>query len=109
MAEILPFCGLRYNHKKIKDLSKTFAPPYDVISAKEQNALYKQHSCNVIRLILGKESKKDNNRDNRYTRAGRIFKDWIKTGVLIRDENPCIYIYTQDYSFEGKAKKNKYQ
>ncbi len=105
MAEIIPFCGLKYNKKKIKNISKVFAPPYDVISAKEQNELYKQHPYNVIRLILGKQSKNDDRRNNRYTRAANLFKKWIKTGILVKDTNPSIYIYTQDYTFEGITKK----
>ena len=105
MAEIIPFCGLRYNLKKVKNINKIFAPPYDVISVKEQGELYKQHEFNIIRLILGKQSKNDNIRNNRYTRAGKLFKEWIKTGVLVKDASPSIYIYTQDYTFEGISKK----
>jgi len=105
MAEIIPFCGLRYNRKKVKNINKVFAPPYDVISPKQQGELYRRHPLNIIRLILGKQSKNDDRRNNRYTRAGKLFKEWIKTGVLVKDADPSIYIYTQDYTFEGIAKK----
>ncbi len=105
MAEIIPFCGLRYNRKKVKNINKIFAPPYDIISAKQQGELYRQHPLNIIRLILGKQSRNDDRRNNRYTRAGNLFKEWIKTGILVKDAVPSIYIYTQDYTFEGIAKK----
>ncbi|MFH1062705.1 MAG: DUF1015 domain-containing protein [Candidatus Omnitrophota bacterium] len=105
MADILPFCGLRYNKKKVKEINKTFAPPYDVISPKEQAELYKQHPFNVVRLILGKTSSADNQKNNRYTRAGNLFYKWIKDGILVQDEKQSIYLYTQEYTFEGKAKK----
>ncbi|MBU1045390.1 MAG: DUF1015 domain-containing protein [Candidatus Omnitrophica bacterium] len=105
MADILPFNGLRYNKKKVKDINKTFAPPYDVISEQEQKDLYKKHEFNVIRLILGKITAADNQKNNRYTRAGKLFTKWIKDQVLIQDEKPSIYLYTQDYRFEGVAKK----
>jgi uncharacterized protein (DUF1015 family) len=105
MTKIEPFKGLRYNQKKIKDINKTFAPPYDIISKQEQNELYKQHPNNVIRLILGKISASDNKQNNRYTRAAKLFAKWIKDEVLIQDDKRCIYIYTQDYKFEGAAKK----
>lgn len=105
MAQIFPFCGLRYNNKKIKNIDKVFAPPYDIISADEQKKLYAQHPFNVIRLILGKTSSRDNANNNRYTRAERVFNKWIKDDVLIQDKEPSIYIYTQDYTFEGKQKK----
>ena len=67
MANISAFRGLRYNTKKVKNINKVFAPPYDVISEKEQQKLYKQHPNNVIKLILGKQSKKDDAKNNRYT------------------------------------------
>lgn len=105
MAEIIPFQGLRYNPKAVKKINDIFAPPYDVISPKEQGDLYKKHQFNIIRLILGKQSKNDNGRNNRYTRAGKLFQKWIQTGVLVKDASPSIYIYTQDYTFEGAAKK----
>ena len=105
MAEIIPFCGLRYNQKVVKKINDIFAPPYDVISPKQQAELYKQHPLNVIRLILGKQYKNDDKRNNRYTRAGKLFEEWIEKGVLVKDAAPSIYIYTQDYTFEGKAKK----
>ncbi|MCG2711267.1 MAG: DUF1015 domain-containing protein [Candidatus Omnitrophica bacterium] len=105
MAEIIPFCGLRYNRKKVKNIKGVFAPPYDVISEKQQGELYRQHPLNIIRLILGKQSKNDDMRDNRYTRAGNLLQEWIKTGILVKDAVPSIYIYTQDYVFDGVSKK----
>ncbi|MFH1093505.1 MAG: DUF1015 domain-containing protein [Candidatus Omnitrophota bacterium] len=105
MAEIIPFRGLRYNREKVKNINEIFAPPYDIISAKQQGELYKQHPFNIVRLILGKQSKNDNRRNNRYTRAANLFKEWINTGILVKDANPSIYIYTQDYTFEGIVKK----
>jgi len=86
-------------------MNEIFAPPYDVISAKQQGELYSQHPLNIIRLILGKQSKNDDSSNNRYTRAGKLFKQWIKIGVLAKDTSPSIYIYTQDYTFEGISKK----
>ncbi|MCP4650679.1 MAG: DUF1015 domain-containing protein [PVC group bacterium] len=105
MANISPFRGLRYNTKKIKNINKVFAPPYDVISEAERDKLYKQHSNNVIKLILGKQSKKDTVKNNRYTRAKADFFQWIDDEIMIFDEKPSIYVYTQDYTFEGVKKK----
>ncbi len=105
MAEIIPFRGLRYNPEKVKKINDIFAPPYDVISPKQQGELYKQHQFNIIKLILGKQSKNDDVRDNRYTRAGKLFQEWIKKDILIKDTSPSIYIYTQEYAFEGVSKK----
>ena len=56
MAVIVPFRGISYNPQMIRDLSKVVAPPYDVISPREQDALYQRHPQNVVLLILNKQS-----------------------------------------------------
>ncbi|MBI3315788.1 MAG: DUF1015 domain-containing protein [Candidatus Omnitrophica bacterium] len=103
MPEIRAFCGWRYNPEKITDLSKVLAPPYDVISKKEQAALHRRDPHNVVRLILGEEQKKDTVKDNRYTRARRFLTEWMTGRVLVQDEEPCLYVYAQDYR-EGRKK-----
>ncbi len=102
MTIIRPFRGYRYNPKAVGKLSKLIIPPYDVITPGKQIRYYKSHPNNFIRLDLGKKSKKDTAADNRYTRAKKYFKDWIKKGVLTRDDTPSIYIYNQGYVHEGK-------
>lgn len=104
MAEIFPFYGLRYNAKKVKNLNKIFAPPYDIISEKEQKKLYRQHPFNVVRLILGNIYPKDSTKNNRYTRAANFLNRWIKNKILIQEAKPAIYIYVQDYRLDGTKK-----
>lgn len=103
MPSIRPFKGIIYNKKKIADASKVVAPPYDVISAKMQDELYKKHANNVVRLILGKINNTDSESDNRYTRARDFFKIWLNEDILIEDEEPSIYIYSQKYKYSGKS------
>lgn len=102
MAQIIPFRGLRFNRKKIKDLKLAVSPPYDVISAAEQSRLYKAHKYNVVRIILGKEKKSDDALCNRYSRARNFFKSWLRQGILIQDKKPSIYIYEQSYILEAR-------
>ena len=52
MPEIRAFRGWRYNPSRIDDFSKVVAPPYDVISARQQKALYEDNPYNVIRATL---------------------------------------------------------
>lgn len=103
MPKIRPFRALRYNRDIIRDISRVVAPPYDIIPPKLQNELYAKHPANVIRLILGKVKKTDNAKDNRYTRAAGILREWIDKGILIQDKKPAIYIYTQRYIYGGKT------
>ena len=105
MADIIAFKGIRYNREKIKDFSKVVAPPYDVISKEEQESLYKMNRYNIVRILLGKDLPSDNEKDNKYGRAGRYLKDWQKKGVFKRDETPCIYINLQEFKLDGKQKR----
>ena len=104
MPEIKGFRGWRYDKRTIKDLSSVFAPPYDVISKKEQEALHKKNPYNVVRLILGKEKSGDSGLNNKYSRAGKFLDEWSKSGVLAQEESPAIYVYAQEYSEEGKIR-----
>jgi uncharacterized protein (DUF1015 family) len=104
MANIKPFKGVLYDPCIIGDLSKTVAPPYDVISEKMQDEFYSLHNNNVIRLILGKIKHGDTQRNNRYTRAKKFFEDWSRDGILSQDPEPAIYIYEQKYFFRGELK-----
>jgi uncharacterized protein (DUF1015 family) len=78
------------------------APPYDVIDPALQQALYDRSPHNVIRLILNKEEPGDDDRRNRYTRAGGFLRDWIADDVLIRDSAQSLYVCSQEYEVEGR-------
>ncbi|MDI6822225.1 MAG: DUF1015 domain-containing protein [Actinomycetota bacterium] len=97
MAEIRAFKGILYNEEKV-NLERVVAPPYDVISPREQGKYYNLSEYNVIRLILGKEYPGDNAVNNKYTRAATFFQGWLREGVLREDEKPAIYLYQQEYS-----------
>lgn len=103
MAEVRPFKGLFYDRSKIGgDYSSVVAPPYDVISDRMRDALYARNQYNVIRLILGKASEGDNEKDNTYTRAAATINKWMDDGVLVRDKNENFYVYLQEYPYRGK-------
>jgi len=100
MAEIKPFRGITYNQKKVANLSKVLAPPYDTISQERQNELYMRSSFNIIRLILGIDLPNDSSHESKYTRAKQYLEQWLDSKILIRDETPCFYIYAQDYTLD---------
>jgi uncharacterized protein (DUF1015 family) len=104
MAEILPFKALRYNVDIVGDISNVITPPYDIISSQEQEEYYNLNPYNSIRLELPKELTGDNDHCNKYTRAGETLNNWLEQGVLIPEENDCLYIYQQEFKLEdGKA------
>jgi len=97
MANLIPFRGVLYNPAKAPDVSRVVAPPYDVIDATFQQALYARHPHNVIRLELGLDEPQDSPAQNRYTRAAALLRNWMAGGVLQREREPGIYPYMIDY------------
>jgi len=104
MAEIKPFRGFLYNGKKV-DIARAVTPPYDVISRDMQNRFYNAEPYNIIRLILGKEEKRDTPRSNKYTRGSRLLDGWIRDRILVKDARPALYICTQEYLHKGKKRR----
>lgn len=102
MIDVIPFHGLLYNPNIIDSLEEVTAPPYDVISPAQQEALYQKNPYNVVRLILGKEYENDSENDNRYTRSAKVFNDWTNEGILKKDDKSAYYLYSQEYEFEDE-------
>src|SRR5581483_1960685 len=102
MAEVRAFRAYRYDLGRVGALSDVVAPPYDVIDPALQQALYDRSPYNVIRLELNKEAPGDSEADNRYTRAARTLKDWIREGVLKQDSARALYVYHQEFEAEGR-------
>ncbi|NOX57101.1 MAG: DUF1015 domain-containing protein [Planctomycetes bacterium] len=101
MADIHPLRAWRYDLSQVGDLSDVTAPPYDVIDPDQQDALYKKHPCNVIRLILNREEPGDESPDERYRRAARFLRHWQSEGVLKQDREEAFYVYHQEFEWEG--------
>ncbi|OQA58339.1 MAG: hypothetical protein BWY42_00048 [Candidatus Omnitrophica bacterium ADurb.Bin277] len=91
-----PLRAWRYNTDKLV-ISDVIAPPYDVISPEKQQGFYDRSPYNVIRLILNKKEAADNDQNNGYVRARNFLNDWQRSGVLIREEEPCFYVYRQTF------------
>jgi uncharacterized protein (DUF1015 family) len=101
MPVIQAFRGVRYDLGHVGSLSNVVAPPYDVIDAELQRKLYDLHSANVVRLILNKDQDGDNEQSNRYTRAARLMRSWVREGVLFTEADPAIYVYHQVFIEDG--------
>ncbi|MFH1458524.1 MAG: DUF1015 domain-containing protein [Candidatus Omnitrophota bacterium] len=97
MPQIKPFRALMYNQEKIRDLSRVACPPYDIISPVDSNYYHDSSPYNFIHLELGKKVPGE----DKYKRAKNYLKDWLKDRILIKDEEPCIYFYSQQYSLRG--------
>ena len=101
MAEVRPFRGLRYDAARV-DPAVAIAPPYDVISAAQQAALYERSPYNIVRIEYGEQRATDSASNNRYTRAARDLGAWQREGVLGREREGAIYAYRVEFEWEGE-------
>jgi uncharacterized protein (DUF1015 family) len=101
LADIRPFHGLRYQVSYVRDLATVISPPYDVISPREQRALYTRSPYNIVRLEYGREYPTDSDTDNRYTRAAEDLRRWAAEGVLGYERRPALYVYDQEFDHQG--------
>jgi len=100
MVRIAPFRGVRYSQKKIRDLAKVIAPPYDVISKSEQERLYKKSPYNFVRLDLSQEA-------DSYDAVAQTLNDWLAQGIFERDQEPAIYFSSQRFKLKGGEEKER--
>lgn len=104
MVEVSPFKGITYNKEKTGKLDKVMSPPYDIISEKMQSELYEKHPYNFVKLILGKQFPDDTQKNNRYTRARKLFDEWQKQSVLLESDKSAIYPYKIEYTINNETK-----
>ncbi len=90
MATLNPFRGLRFDANTVGDPARVVAPPYDVIDAAQQAALYGESPHNVVRLILNREP-------DAYAAAAATLADWRRSGVLRLDPKPALSLYAQRF------------
>lgn len=99
MAQVKPFKAVRYNLNIVPRLAEVLTPPYDIISAKEQQELYQQNPYNIIRLEHARRKSGDNERANRFTRAACVLEKWLAEKILLTDPGPAYYLYEQKFNY----------
>ncbi|MEA3429563.1 MAG: DUF1015 domain-containing protein, partial [Thermodesulfobacteriota bacterium] len=62
-----------------------------------------QSPYNIIRLDLGKSTKNDSDKNNRYTRAANLLNRWLSEKILVQDTSPAFYLTTVDFTLEKKT------
>jgi len=107
MADIRPFRGVRYDLATVGELSDVVAPPYDVIGPEFQARLHEASPYNVIRLELSLDEPGDDETNNRYTRAADRLRQWRRSGALIDEPQPALYVYHQVFEVEGTTHTRK--
>jgi uncharacterized protein (DUF1015 family) len=100
MARLYPFRALRYDPARVP-MTDVVTQPYDKISPAMQDKYYAASPYNLIRVILGKQLPKDNDKQNVYTRAAETLQEWRSEGILKEEAEPALYGYSQTYTVPG--------
>jgi uncharacterized protein (DUF1015 family) len=92
---LAPFRGIRYARDRVSGIANVTSPPYDVITDGILDQLRAADPHNVVRLILpGQDA-------DASEAAASLLREWLSTGVLIRDRAPALYLYEQSYDWHG--------
>jgi uncharacterized protein (DUF1015 family) len=96
MPQILPFRAWRYNSELTPFIDDLTSPLFDVVSEKQRKALY-QNPHNSIHLSVPRPP-------DAADRAAHLLEVWKKTGVILQDALPGIYVYYQYFKLAGSPK-----
>jgi uncharacterized protein (DUF1015 family) len=92
-----PLRGIRYNPEHVR-LGGVLAPPYDVISPAQREELYGRDLRNVARIDFGLPYPEDvAEQSDVYTRAAAHLQSWLELGILVRDEQPGLYLVAHEF------------
>lgn len=87
MADLQPLRTLRYEPAQVGSLEDVIAPPYDVIDAELRARLAARSPYNVVEIDLPPS----------YAEAAATMVDWKERGVLVREDEPAVWVLRQDY------------
>src|SRR5256714_654142 len=93
MADVHPLRALHYDLGNVGALGDVFAPPYDVIDADQRARLAARSPHNVVAIDLPEDSGGDP-----YAAAAELVARWREEGALVRDEQPALWVLSQDYT-----------
>ena len=94
MVDIRPFKAIRYS-QKAGSLGNLITQPYDKIDAETQKEYYQKSPYNYCRLILPIE-------ENKYQAAQQRVEQWLKEGILAKENEPAVFVSRQEFVLDGK-------
>jgi uncharacterized protein (DUF1015 family) len=92
-----PFAGLRYASDRVR-IDDVIAPPYDIVSPEERQALEARSPYNSVRVELPR----DEPGLDRYRAAARLIAQWRAEGIVTRDTVPSFYGYRMKFTDEER-------
>jgi len=100
MADFRPFRAIRYDHARVGELATVVAPPFDAISRDAAARLHARNPFNVVRLILSGE-------EDPHAAAARELRSWLDQGVLVQDETPAFFFYSQRFEVASHGRRRR--
>jgi uncharacterized protein (DUF1015 family) len=97
LAQIDTFRPFRYSEKAGLP-ENLVTQPYDKISPAMRTRYLAGSPYNLVRVILGERGPADSGNDNVYTRAAAHLNQWIASGILVRDAEPGVFPYFQEFT-----------
>lgn len=97
MPRFEPFRAVRYAAGT--ELARVLAPPYDVLSAADVDALADRDEHNIVHLDVPRGG------PDRYDRAGARLRRWLASGVLSRDDVPTFTLYRMSFTDAAGARR----
>jgi uncharacterized protein (DUF1015 family) len=96
MVDIRPFRAIRYT-ERAGDPKNLITQPYDKIDYGLQKEYYKRSAYNYCRLILPME-------ENKYETARQRIQEWMREGILAKDEEPAVFVSRQEFELFGRTR-----
>ena len=100
MADVQPLRALHFDQATAGPIADLVAPPYDVIDPAQRAALAARSPYNVVAIDLPESPEP-------YERAARLFAQWRESGVLVRDEEPAMWVLEQRYAGPDGAERTR--
>jgi uncharacterized protein (DUF1015 family) len=102
VADVRAFQGVRYNPRQYGSrYNDVIAPPYDVLTAADKDRLLARDAHNIVAVDLPHVPPESAGPDDCYREAADRLSQWREDGTLIRDEQPAIYVYHQEFECGG--------
>ena len=103
MAEVRAFRGIRFSAASHgRDLGDYLSPPFDMITSAVERELLERSEHNIVRLELAPREGAD-----RYGYVADTQRRWEAEGILMRDEEPSMYVTEESFEYGGVAQTRR--
>jgi uncharacterized protein (DUF1015 family) len=93
MADVRPLRGVRYDPRRLTNVGRLIAPPYDTTDLARSDDSTLRSTFNIAEV---ENVDLANGSDSHLVAASR-YQDWRQRGLLIRDDKPALYVHDHRY------------